>query len=82
MPPLAEDRAPRPPFLRRLLRAVAARSDLTIVVLILAAVFVSVFWLHLIPLPGVTAIRQEGCPTGAHATHQAAPGCTQLHGMP
>lgn len=77
-----ENRGPRPPWLRRLLRAVAGRYDLAAVVLILAALYVFVFWLHLVPLPGASAIRQEGCPSGPHATHTAAPGCTQFGDSP
>lgn len=66
--------------LRRLLRAVLSRYDLLAVLLVLVALYVFVFRLHLVPLPDTSALRSVACPSGSHAAHPAAPGCPRLTG--
>lgn|GEM_PF-6519592 len=72
----------RPSFLRRMLALLLSRYDILVVLVILAAIYVFVFRLHLVPLPGGGVIRDVACPSGPHAAHAAAPGCSRLGGSP
>lgn len=67
-----------PGLLRRLLGALAGRWDLAVVALVLAALAIAVFWLHLVPLPAPGVVRQVECPSGPHASGRPAPGCRRF----
>ena len=77
-----EAHAGRPSFLRRVLSTLLSRYDVLIILIVLAALYVFVFRLHLVPLPGGGVIRDVACPSGPHAVHPTAPGCSRLGGAP